>query len=257
VTVDYGLTGKVAIVTGAGRGIGASIALALAGQGANVVVSDIRACLAHQVAGQARALGVEALALAADVASEDDVAHLVDSAHRRFGRIDILVNNAGVSPKTDGHKTPLIDMDRTEWDQVVAVNLSGSFDCSRLCARIMAQQRYGKIVNIASAAGRTYIPVAGAHYIASKTGAIGLTRALAGELACYGINVNAIAPGRTESEMMLEADAETNRRNLAQIPLGRFGKPDDVAHAVLFLVSDRSSFITGAVLGVDGGRYMV
>lgn len=256
-SVDYELTGKVAIITGAGRGVGAAIALALAKQGAAVVVSDIDDKLASQVANQARSYGSEAIALQANVAKRSEVQELVDVVLAKFGRIDILVNNAGISPKKNGHKVSVLDMDPDEWEKVLDINLKGVFHFSQLCARVMVQQRSGKIINISSAAGRTYIPVAGAHYITSKTGIIGLTRALAGELAPFGINVNALAPGRIETEMMHAVSDEENRVCRAGTPVGRIGQPEDVANAVLFLASDRNSYITGTVLGIDGGKYMV
>jgi len=257
IMVDYGLKDKVAIVTGAGRGIGRGIALALAKEGANVVIVDVLEEHAAQVAKEVTDFGVDAVGLKVDVADKEAVHNLVKIVLNRFNRIDILVNNAGISPKKSGRKVPILEMDPLEWERVIAVNLHGSFYCAQECARAMIEHKYGKIINMSSLAGRIYVSIPGVHYLASKAGVIGLTRGLAGELAPFGINVNAIAPGRIESEMIHKVPDEVNKEYIKQIPTGRFGTAEDIANAVLFLASDKASYITGVTLDVNGGKLIL
>ncbi len=253
------LDGKTAIVTGAARGIGKGIAVALAREGAAVVAVDLDGEGVAQMAAEIRDAGFSALAVRADITQREAVDRLVQDAVSQLGRIDILVNNAGVLSIT-----PILDLTEEEWDRTMAVNLKGVFLCSKSAARIMAQQRSGRIVNISSSSGKVGWPGQAA-YCASKHGVLGLTKVLALDLAPFGINVNAICPGNTETEMMRQVftqKAESQGMTyedfaqgmLAKTPLGRFGNPEDVAQMVLFMVSPASSYMTGQVIEVDGGR---
>jgi 3-oxoacyl-[acyl-carrier protein] reductase len=247
------MTKRVAIVTGAGRGIGKGIAKGLASEGIHVVLNDIHEELAHQAA---REIGESVSVSICSVTDNRAVSEMVSDVIHQLGRLDIVVNNAGISPKKNGQKVPLHEMDPLEWLQVVDVNLNGAFHLIREAAPYMIQQRFGRILNISSIAAKSFIPVSGGHYAATKAGLIGLTKAAAGELAPYGITVNALAPGRIETEMMVEAGSDTNQEILEQIASRRFGKPDDIAYAVAFLASEKAAYITGAVLNVDGGWVM-
>jgi 3-hydroxybutyrate dehydrogenase len=253
------LTGKTALVTGAARGIGKAIAATLAREGAEVVAVDLQPDDVELTAKELRDAGLAVLAAVADVTQSQSVNRLVDETVARTGRIDILVNNAGVVSNT-----PILDLPEDEWDRTLAVNLKGVFLCSQSVARVMSKHRSGRLVNIASLSGKVGAP-AQAAYCASKHGVLGLTKVLAIDLAPFGINVNAICPGNTETEMMryvLTKRAESRGQTfdnlaqgiLAKTPLGRFGQPDDVAQVVLFLVSPAAAYITGQTIDVDGGR---
>jgi 3-oxoacyl-[acyl-carrier protein] reductase len=244
------LAGKVAVVTGASRGIGRSIALTLAAAGARVVVSARNAAELQKLAAEIAARGGEAQAVAGDVSVGADAERLIDSAVAAFGRVDILVNNAGIT--RDGL---LLRMKEEDWDDVLNVNLKGAFLATRAAAKVMSKQRYGRIINISSVVGE--MGNAGqANYCASKAGLLGLTKSVARELARRSVTVNAITPGFIVTEMT-DALPEKAREELsAQIPLGRFGQPEEIAQAVLFLASDHAAYITGQVLGVNGGMYM-
>jgi len=241
---------KVAIVTGASRGIGRSISLALAKQGAKIVVVDIDPAATDAFVAELIAQGTEAVAVQGNVTSAGDVENMVKVAMDKFGRVDILVNNAGIT--RDGL---LMRMKDEDWDAVLTVNLKGAFLCSRAAAKIMTKQRYGRIINIASVVGQ--MGNAGqANYCASKAGLIGLTKSNARELAKRNVTVNAVAPGFIATDMT-DALPEAKRQELAaQIPLERLGSADDIANAVLFLAADNSGYITGQVIGVNGGMYM-
>lgn len=244
------LTGKVALVTGAAQGIGKAIALLLARNGADLVVSDINLEKAEETAKEIRAIGPKAMAVKVDVANWSDVERMVTGILEKLAKIDILVNNAGIT-----RDKLILRMTEEDWDAVLGVNLKGTFNCTKAVVRHMAKQRSGKIVNIASVVGE--MGNAGqANYSASKAGVIGLTKTIAREYAQRGINVNAIAPGYIETPMT-EALLEKAKGELIKlIPMDRLGKPEDVAEAVLFLVSEESSYITGQVLNVNGGIYM-
>jgi 3-oxoacyl-[acyl-carrier protein] reductase len=244
---------KVAIVTGAGRGIGKQIARELANAGYIVAVSDIVEQAAREATEE---IGQGSLPYAVDVSCFEQAAGMVDDMAQRFGRLDVLVNNAGISPKRNGRKVPVYEMDIEEWRAVVDVNLNGAFYMVRAVSPYMIRQRYGRIINMSSIAAKSYIDISASHYAATKAGLIGLTKAAAGELGPYGITVNAVAPGRIESDMMAEAGAEANQAILAQIALGTFGTAHDVAAAVSFLASEQARYITGAVINVDGGWVM-
>jgi 3-oxoacyl-[acyl-carrier protein] reductase len=245
------LTGKTALVTGAARGIGKAIATALAHEGATVMVVDLNTEGVEQAAKELREVGFDAHGVAADVTQSQSVDELVQDTLARTGRIDILVNNAGVISNK-----PILELSEEEWDRTLAVNLKGVFVCSQSASRAMSQQRSGRIVNIASLAGKVGAPGQAA-YCASKHGVLGLTKVLAIDLAPFGINVNAICPGNTETERA-ESRGQTyddlTQGILAKTPLGRFGKPEDVARVVLFLLSPAADYITGQSIDVDGGR---
>lgn len=241
---------RVAIVTGASRGIGRSISLALAGQGAKIVAVDIDLQATEAFVAELTKMGTEAVAVQGNVTAPDDVEVMIKKAKDSFGRIDILVNNAGIT--RDGL---LLRMKDEDWDAVLNVNLKGAFLCTRAAAKEMAKQRSGRIINIASVVGQ--MGNAGqANYCASKAGLMGLTRSNARELAKRNVTVNAVAPGFIATDMT-DALPEAKRQELAaQIPLERLGTADDIANAVIFLASDQSGYITGQVLGVNGGMYM-
>ena len=244
------LSDKVAIVTGASRGIGRLLAIALAGQGAKVVVSARNLEALQKLAAEIKAQGGEALAVAGDVAIEDDANDLIKQAVAAYGQVNILVNNAGIT--RDGL---LLRMKDADWDAVLDTNLKGAFHCIRAVAKVMVKQRSGRIINISSVVGE--MGNAGqANYCASKAGLLGLTKSVARELAKRNVTVNAITPGFIVTDM---TDGMTDKAREAlteQIPLGRLGAAEDVANAVLFLASDQSAYITGQVLGVNGGMYM-
>ena len=244
------LTDQVALVTGSGRGIGRAIALALAGQGANLVINDVDAASAEATAADLRALGREALVQGANVTDEAQVEGMVEAIMERFGRLDILVNNAGLT--RDGL---LIRMKEDQWDLVLDVNLKGSFLCTKAVGRPMMKARYGRIVNIASVAGITGNP-GQANYSASKGGLIALTKTTALELASRGVTCNAVAPGFIETAMTEQLAEEVREGWMKRIPLGRAGTAEDVAAAVCFLAGPASTYVTGQVLVVDGGMVM-
>ena len=237
-------------MTGAAQGIGKSVSLLLARSGADLVVSDVNFEKAEEPARELETLGRKAMAIRVNVVSFGDVEKMVEAVLERFGRIDILVNNAGIA-----RDKLILRMTEEEWDAVLDVNLKGTFNCTKAVIRHMSKQRSGKIVSIASVVGE--MGNAGqANYAASKAGVIGFTKTIAREFAQRGINVNAIAPGYIETPMT-DALPEKAKEELKRlIPMERLGRPEDVAEAVLFLVSEASSYITGQVLNVNGGIYM-
>jgi len=241
---------KVAIVTGASRGIGRGVALALAAQGARVVVSARSAAGVDEVVSEIRAAGGEAVGATADVALAADADRLVSAAVEAYGRVDILVNNAGIT--RDGL---LLRMKDEDWDAVLDTNLKGAFLCTRAAAKVMSKQRSGRIINVSSVVGEMGNP-GQANYCASKAGLVGLTKSVARELARRSVTVNAVSPGFIVTDMT-DALPDATRKELAsQVPLGRLGDVSDIAQAVLFLASDAAGYITGQVLGVNGGMYM-
>ena len=239
------LSGKVAIVTGSARGIGREIALRLAEAGATVVVSDVAD--AEPVAEEIRKMGGQSLAVMTDVTSASDVAGLAEKATDKFGRIDILVNNAGIA-----RDQLLMRMSDEDWEVVLNVNLKSVFLCTRAVLRQMVKQRWGRIVSISSIVGIMGNP-GQANYASSKAGVIGFTKTLAREVGSRGITVNAIAPGFIATKMTEQLTEEQKGEMLKRIPLGSLGTPRDVAEAVAFLASEEARYITGQVLGVDGG----
>ena len=244
------LKDKVALVTGGGQGIGRVIGDNLAKSGAHVVLGDINLENAEKSAKAILANGGSASAILLNVADPESVKEVFDSIVKEFKPLDILVNNAGITK--DGL---FVRMKEDDWDRVLAVNLKGSFLCGQQAAKQMMKQRQGAIVNIASIVG--VMGNAGqANYSASKAGLIGLTKTMARELAPRNITVNAVAPGFIDTEMTRVLDEKIRDKLIEQIPLSRLGLPDDIAHSVAFLVSDRSSYITGQVMNVNGGMLM-
>lgn len=241
---------RVAIVTGASRGIGKNISLALAACGAKIVAVDIDLAATEAMVAELKALGTEAIAVQGNVTLSADAEKMVQAAVEAFGRVDILVNNAGIT-----RDALLLRMKDEDWDAVLNVNLKGAFLCSRAAAKVMSKQRYGRIINIASVVGQ--MGNAGqANYCASKAGLMGLTRSNARELARRNVTVNAVAPGFIATDMTDALPEKTREELTAQIPLERLGSADDIAHAVVFLAQEKSGYITGQVLAVNGGMYM-
>jgi NAD(P)-dependent dehydrogenase (short-subunit alcohol dehydrogenase family) len=250
--MDIDLTDKVAIVTGAGRGIGRSIAHTLASHGAHTAVVDLDQDVAEKVAQEIAETGAKSIAVQADVSKAASVQAMVDRCVEEWGTIDILVNNAGIAT------THMIqDMSEADWRRVIDVNLTGPFLCCKAVLPVMRAKGYGKIVNISSVASKRISYNAGANYTASKEGLLGFSRHLAYEVASYGINVNVICPGPTVTPMMTEvATPETLRAREKSVPRGRLATPEDQANAVLYLVSDLSAHICGVALDVDGGALL-
>ncbi len=241
---------KTAIVTGAAQGIGKAIALKLAGAGANVVVSDVNLEAAEATAREIEALGVKAMAVKCNVADAAEVGELVKKTQETFDTIDILVNNAGVT-----RDNLMMRMDEKDWDLVLDVNLKGAFLTTKAVSRVMMKQKHGRIVNISSVVG--LMGNAGqTNYSASKGGLISLTKSVAKEFASRNITCNAVAPGFIQSAMTDKLTDEVKQAYFKAIPLSRFGTAEDVADAVLFLVSDQAAYITGQVVQVDGGLVM-
>ncbi|WP_144503305.1 3-oxoacyl-[acyl-carrier-protein] reductase [Bacillus pumilus] len=245
------LTNKTAVVTGASRGIGRSIAIDLAKNGANVVVNySGNEAKANEVVDEIKALGQQAFAVKADVSNAEEVQALMKQAVDTFGSIDILVNNAGITKDN-----LLMRMKENEWDDVININLKGVFNCTKAVTRQMMKQRSGRIINLASVVG-----VCGnagqANYVAAKAGVIGLTKTTAKELATRHITVNAVAPGFISTDMTDKLDENVQTEMLKQIPLARFGAPEDISNVVVFLASEGAGYITGQTIQVDGGMVM-
>ena len=244
------LAEHVAIITGSARGIGKTIALTLADAGANIIISDLNVEAGKETVKEIETKGRKAIWIEADVSKNDQAVQLIEKAHEKFGRIDILVNNAGIT-----RDNLLMRMSEDEWDSVIAVNLKGTYNCIRAATRVFMKQRSGRIINIASVVGQTGNP-GQANYSASKAGVIALTKTVAKELASRNVLVNAVAPGFIETAMTENLPEKAREALLQLIPLARLGQPDDVAKAVLFLSTERSSYITGQVINVDGGMVM-
>ncbi|WP_254505750.1 3-oxoacyl-[acyl-carrier-protein] reductase [Bacillus altitudinis] len=245
------LTNKTAVVTGASRGIGRSIAIDLAKKGANVVVNySGNEAKANEVVYEIKALGQQAFAVKADVSNAEEVQALMKQAVDTFGSIDILVNNAGITKDN-----LLMRMKENEWDDVININLKGVFNCTKAVTRQMMKQRSGRIINVASVVGVCGNP-GQANYVAAKAGVIGLTKTTAKELASRHITVNAVAPGFISTDMTDKLDENVQTEMLKQIPLARFGAPEDISNVVVFLASEGAGYITGQTIQVDGGMVM-
>jgi 3-oxoacyl-[acyl-carrier protein] reductase len=246
------LEGRVAVVTGASRGIGQAIAIELARRGAAVVVNYNRSTgEADAVVNHIRAAGGRAEAIQADVSDSQQAQQLIKAAVETFGGIDILVNNAGIT-----HDTLILMMSEEDWDRVIDTNLKSTFNCSKAAVRHMIRKKYGRIINITSVSGQAG-QAGQTNYSASKAGQIGFTKALAREVASRQITVNAVAPGFVTTALTEVLSPEIKEATLKATPLGRWGSPEDIAHAVAFLASDQAAYITGQVLAVDGGLAMM
>jgi len=247
---ETALEGKVSLITGGARGIGKEIAMVFARNGSDIAICDVNLEEAEKTAQEIRDLGRESLAFKTDVTDSSQVQDMVDKILDKFNKIDILINNAGITKDN-----LLLRMSEDEWDKVIAVNLKGTFVCTKLVSKVMLKQRFGKMVNLASIIG--IMGNAGqANYAASKAGIIGLTKSVAKELASRNICVNAIAPGFIRTDMTSKLPEEVQKKMLSAIPLARFGEAKDVADLALFLSSESSSYITGQVIQVDGGMVM-
>jgi 3-oxoacyl-[acyl-carrier protein] reductase len=245
------LKDRVAIVTGAARGIGKAIALTFVREGAKVAIVDVDKESLNILKSEMIKKGGELITLFCDITHSADVREMASQVQKAFGRVDILVNNAGII-----RRGTIESVTEEDWDRVIAVNLKGTFNCCKAVVEPMKQQGYGKIVNISSIAGKMGDITSAPGYGPSKAGVDALTKTLARQLAPYSINVNAVSPHAIETEMSAQWSEERRREIISSIPLGRLGKPEDVAEAVLFLASDEASFITGEILDVNGGALM-
>ena len=248
---------EVVLVTGSTRGIGRGIAEAFAKEGAVVVINGTHMEHVAKTVDEFSTQGYRVYGEAFDVANYDDTFAAIQNINKKLGNVTILVNNAGISPKKDGRKVMFQDMDPEVWEQVVDVNLNGVFNCCRAVINDMIAQKRGKIINISSAFARYYSSTASSHYMVTKTAVLGLTRALSGETCRFGINCNAICPGRAWTEMTESVPKEVNDAFMATIPVGRFAKIEDIAAAALFLASEDASYMHGASLDVNGGICML
>jgi 3-oxoacyl-[acyl-carrier protein] reductase len=244
------LQGRIALVTGAAQGIGRAIALELARAGATVAIADINEAKLEVVAAEIEAAGGTAAAFRLDVSSQESIEAGAKAILERFGKVEILVNNAGIT-----RDALMMGMKRSDWDLVLAINLTGPFLLTQALLRPMIKNRWGRIINMASVVGRAG-QAGQVNYSASKAGLIGLTKSLAREVASRGITVNAVAPGYIETPMTAVLDEKVSAAMLAGIPLARRGTDQDVANAVKFLASDAGAYITGHVLDVNGGMFM-
>jgi 3-oxoacyl-[acyl-carrier protein] reductase len=245
------LKDRVVIVTGGARGIGKAIALSFAREGAKVALVDVDREKLEVLKNEIGKKNGNVIAFPCDITKSVEVKALVNQVRNAFDRIDVLVNNAGII-----RRGTIETVTEEDWDRVIEVNLKGTFNCCRAVVETMRSQRYGKIVNVSSIAGKTGDITSAPGYGPSKAGMDALTKTLARQLAPYGINVNGVAPHAIETEMSAQWSEEKRNEIIASIPLGRLGKPEDVANAVLFLASDEASFITGEILDVNGGALM-
>ncbi len=245
------LKDRVAIITGAARGIGKAIALTFVREGAKVALVDIDAKQLEALTNEIEERKGKSIPIACDITKSPEVQAMANRVKKAFGRIDILVNNAGII-----RRGTIDTVTEEDWDRVIEVNLKGTFNCCKAAFETMKQQRYGKIVSISSISGKVGDITSAPGYGPSKAGIDALTKTLAKQLAPYGINVNGVSPHAIETEMSGQWSEERRKEIISSIPLGRLGKPEEVAEAVLFLVSDEASFITGEILDVNGGALM-
>ncbi len=247
------LKGRIAVITGAGQGMGRTVACALADLGAAIVVNDLDADAAERTAADLRSSGSEAVAVQGDVTVAADVQRMVVTSLRQYDGLHILINNAGIL-----YPTAVPDISEAEWDRVIAVNLKGTFLCSQAALPAMKTAGWGRIVNFSSTAGKNISTVGGAHYTAAKAGILGFTRHLAKEVARDGITVNAVCPGLIDTEMVRDTIDDDRVRAYEQgFPIPRLGLPEEVADLVTFLATDRAAYITGASLDINGGDLMI
>lgn len=247
------LSGKTAIITGAGQGMGRSVAHALATRGARLVINDLNPESARKTAADLTAMGSDAVAIPGNVVNRDVVQQMVTTTMDTFGSVDILVNSAGVL-----YPTKVKDIAESEWDLVIDVNMKGTFLCSQSVLKPMTAGGWGRIINFSSTAGKNVSTVGGAHYTAAKAGILGFTRHLAKEVASDGITVNAICPGLFDTEMVRTTISDSGIRKYEKsFPISRLGQPEEVAELVAFIVSDRAAYITGASLDINGGDLMI
>lgn len=247
------LEDKVAIVTGASRGIGRAISDRLAEVGAKVVLADLDISSVRPIVSEKEAQSKEILAQEVDVTDRQSVKNLVETTLRNFGQLDILVNNAGIM-----FRTRVMDVSPEEWEKVLRVNLTGPFLCTKAVLPVMKEHHFGRIVNISSSAGRSVSTLGGIHYTASKAGLLGLTRAVAKEVAAFGITVNAVCPGLIDTEMVRKTTTDNELRDfINSFPISRIGSPEEIGDLVVFLCSEKASYITGASIDVNGGDLMV
>ncbi len=244
------LKGKKAFITGAAQGIGKSIALAMAREGADVTVADVKMEQATAAAGELEAFGAKGIAVKLDISLADEVSSAFETHMKEFSGLDILVNNAGITKDA-----LILRMKDSDWEDVLNINLKGTFLCCKEAVKIMTKQRYGKIISVSSVVAFTGNP-GQANYSASKAGIVGLTRTIAKEYATRGIRANAVAPGFIQTAMTDEIPEKIREEMKRSIPLGHFGSPEDVSNAVIFLASDDSDYITGQVFHINGGMYM-
>jgi NAD(P)-dependent dehydrogenase (short-subunit alcohol dehydrogenase family) len=243
----------VVLITGAGQGIGKSVAQTLAQQGMRIAVNDANKKLAQATVSEFKQSGFNAIAVAGDVTLKADVQKLVQQTIDHFGALHVLVNNAGIL-----YPTQVIDIPEDEWDRVINVNLKGTFLCSQATLPVMQKNNWGRIVNFSSTAGKNISTVGGAHYTAAKAGILGFTRHLAKEVARFNITVNAVCPGLIDTDMVRETIAPDRQRAYANsFPIPRLGRPEEVADLVAFLCSDKAAYITGASLDINGGDLMI
>ncbi len=247
----FDLNGKIALIIGGSSGIGEASACSLAMAGATVIIGDIKADLAETVASTLREKGCQAEAFPVDVSSSLSVNHIVDDVVARYGRLDILFSNAGIL--LDQTIDQITDDD---WNKTMSINLNGAFFCCRAALKQMRKQGYGKIIITSSVGGKMSHPTAGVHYISSKGALLAFTRHFANQVGQYGITVNAIAPGTTETPMIGHRSDELKKQIAAKIPMLRLGQPEEMAGAVLFLASDCSGYITGEIMDINGGLYI-
>jgi NAD(P)-dependent dehydrogenase (short-subunit alcohol dehydrogenase family) len=244
---------RVAIVTGGAQGMGRAVAELLAKDGASVVINDINKKAIEKVAGELEDLGLNVKPVVGDVTSSKDVEFLVKETVAEFGTVNILINNAGVL-----RPTKVIDIEESEWDFVVGVNLKGTFLCSKAVLPYMQSQKWGRIVNFSSTAGKNVSTIGGAHYTSAKAGILGFTRHLAKESAGYGVTVNSVCPGLIDTEMVQSTISEEKKQEYASsFPIKRLGQVQEVADLVGFLVSNKAAYITGASLDINGGDLMI